>query len=543
MSEPSTPKEEDVSPEVWAYVQNSKKRVEAERQRAEKAESQNAEKDAEISSLKKKSVEAQVPLQEVVCGVPVVLSILDSDNQKTPSTSDKYPELPLPPTEWTSFEEDMNEVFDLMENYTVTMEAMLRCYGKCDAVRQGMSPKQIIGGTSEQDTQNVLHKTMECAMQLLDYSGIFWDQLEVPDYQISSGLTIVARKTQKVLAMKTLKKAKQIVEDEEEDENKILNGLVPDETILVGNFAAQEMYDIFCVEIKGVKRSGMLEHGHELLDLYQSERKYVVNMVEQTHAYCVVKKHKYVIFSIYDYSWFLMREASGQVYISAAVPRANLLKTLCCFVLHVNNDPECVNMPIPAALGSSLRNFTDFHVELDLPVNIFLRAEPVATQVFGVFSGGTCFRSSISGHDCVVKVADATKQPRKAVSMKKETSMHALLKDLMGTDVAPLLWYGEMPFGRVGMVTRYSGNTLAELLAEGVLGTEERLKIKESLRESLDRIHARGVVHRDIRAENVVVDENLHPMFIDFGVSSTNVTEASIHADFSSLEDMFNNDY
>jgi serine/threonine protein kinase len=65
------------------------------------------------------------------------------------------------------------------------------------------------------------------------------------------------------------------------------------------------------------------------------------------------------------------------------------------------------------------------------------------------------------------------------------------------------------------------GSTLAELSAEGALSDREIGEIGADLCEALDHAHARGVVHRDVKPQNVLVGEQGEPRakLMDFGVA------------------------
>jgi serine/threonine protein kinase len=65
------------------------------------------------------------------------------------------------------------------------------------------------------------------------------------------------------------------------------------------------------------------------------------------------------------------------------------------------------------------------------------------------------------------------------------------------------------------------GSTLAELSAEGTLSDREIGEIGADLCEALDHAHARGVVHRDVKPQNVLVGEDGEPRakLMDFGVA------------------------
>ena len=75
--------------------------------------------------------------------------------------------------------------------------------------------------------------------------------------------------------------------------------------------------------------------------------------------------------------------------------------------------------------------------------------------------------------------------------------------------------------GRAFLVSELvDGCTLRELSLEGSLGDREVGEIGAELCEALEHAHARGVIHRDIKPQNVLVGErDSHARLMDFGIA------------------------
>src|SRR5690606_5670578 len=63
------------------------------------------------------------------------------------------------------------------------------------------------------------------------------------------------------------------------------------------------------------------------------------------------------------------------------------------------------------------------------------------------------------------------------------------------------------------------GGSLAERLARGALAPREAADIFSRLAPALDRAHAQGVVHRDLKPGNILFDGDGHPYISDFGLA------------------------
>lgn len=80
--------------------------------------------------------------------------------------------------------------------------------------------------------------------------------------------------------------------------------------------------------------------------------------------------------------------------------------------------------------------------------------------------------------------------------------------------------YGETPDGRPFIVMEHvKGKTLSDLLHQSGLTITRTLEIIEAVAGALGSAHAQGIIHRDVKPSNVIVDEDGRVKVLDFGLA------------------------
>src|SRR5690349_11617268 len=78
-------------------------------------------------------------------------------------------------------------------------------------------------------------------------------------------------------------------------------------------------------------------------------------------------------------------------------------------------------------------------------------------------------------------------------------------------------------------VMRYmSGGSLTEMIRKGRFSLRDAALIIERLASALDHAHSKGIIHRDIKPDNVLFDASNNPYLSDFGVAK--LTESAVSA-------------
>ena len=120
-----------------------------------------------------------------------------------------------------------------------------------------------------------------------------------------------------------------------------------------------------------------------------------------------------------------------------------------------------------------------------------------------------------SGERAAVKVLRHAEAGQRARFEREVTA----LESLEHPNVVKVLGHGELD-DRPYLVLEYvDGGSLADAIAAGPLSPERAAAVGAALADALDHAHERGVVHRDVKPSNVLLDGDGRPRLADFGVA------------------------
>ena len=253
---------------------------------------------------------------------------------------------------------------------------------------------------------------------------------------------------------------------------------------------------------------------------------HVKSAIKQTYSYMVRSKTMYGIITTYDMTWFLRRvsasrqnerlEISRVFYLNQSSP--TLLEALSYFNTLVNSEV----MEAPECLRRTSVNSVDYE-NGDLPVDRNVRSDKYVLQKFseGVIPFGVsigCTRycdvkmSVYNNMPIALKMTHIDKLPDIEADFKNEVEIYRILQDLQGKYIPNFIFTGLIAGYTLCIGLQHVGNIPKSLSMEQ----------KQHLLVALSEIHIRGVIHNDIRKENILVDKDERAFIIDFGYSSMN---------------------
>jgi len=138
-----------------------------------------------------------------------------------------------------------------------------------------------------------------------------------------------------------------------------------------------------------------------------------------------------------------------------------------------------------------------------------------------------------SKRDVAVKVLPRESLGKEVSSLERFKKELETIASLEHPAIVPVYDVGEDDDGQPYFVMRYmAGGSLSVLIQEGKFSLQDTARIIERIAVALDHAHKQGIIHRDIKPDNILFDINDNPYISDFGVAK--LTEVSIDGDTES---------
>src|SRR5579883_2736037 len=138
------------------------------------------------------------------------------------------------------------------------------------------------------------------------------------------------------------------------------------------------------------------------------------------------------------------------------------------------------------------------------------------TRTIGQGGMGVVHAARGPSGEVAIKVLRATSAEALA-RFERESRLHARLGEVAG--FVPVIEVGRSPQGPYIVMPLLPGGTLRDRLRTGPLGVEASIDLATQLGLALGRAHAQGIVHRDMKPENVLFDGRGRPFVADLGLA------------------------
>ncbi|HET7145157.1 MAG TPA: serine/threonine-protein kinase [Anaerolineales bacterium] len=104
------------------------------------------------------------------------------------------------------------------------------------------------------------------------------------------------------------------------------------------------------------------------------------------------------------------------------------------------------------------------------------------------------------------------------------------LRDVQHVNILPVYDYGLENQLRYLVSPYISGGTIYEKIEHGSLSLEDALRFSTEIAAALDYLHGRGIIHRDIKSSNILLNLRNHTFLADFGLArSVSTTTQALH--------------
>jgi serine/threonine protein kinase len=129
-----------------------------------------------------------------------------------------------------------------------------------------------------------------------------------------------------------------------------------------------------------------------------------------------------------------------------------------------------------------------------------------------------------------VLAAQLARTPQFKARFEREIEV---LRTLKHPNIVPILSYGEEDDQAYIVMPFFTNGTLMDRLRKGPLTPQEAMRLMDQLSGALGYAHQHGIVHRDVKPSNILLDADGNAMLSDFGFAQ--VADASLSLTGSAL--------
>jgi hypothetical protein len=129
------------------------------------------------------------------------------------------------------------------------------------------------------------------------------------------------------------------------------------------------------------------------------------------------------------------------------------------------------------------------------------------------------------GREVALKVPTTLARPKNVQRFLREAQSAAVLDHPF---ICPVYDYGQINGIRYLTLKYIAGRTLADVLADGPMPLRDAVALCGQVAEALHAAHRSGVVHRDLKPGNIMLDETGRPYVMDFGLARRDSADASL---------------
>ena len=317
---------------------------------------------------------------------------------------------------------------------------------------------------------------------------------------------------------------------------------LPTHTPGIPDFNCHLMEETLILVIE-VKRKHILEGIEEqsFPEFYKASEKARM-VIQQIYNYMGANELRYGILTTYDNHWFLRREHT-KLWVSKTLPLESksppVLKVYAYLTRQAKEDPNSLHpLQIPVQAHGDNNSYV-LRSHTKLPSSSSLNQQVSSTfvnqqsssntsvdqqnysftdfkfkSILGEGRSGKTLLCEFHGEMIALKSVDLSKAPSYVLEeMQKEVEIYKDLIDIQGKYIPKLICYG------------YYGGGMSFVIGMTIVGTSlNEHKITKHQRtkalKGLEAIHKHGILHNDIREENILINDNDDIYLIDFGMAS-----------------------